>query len=790
MKKRLMAVLSMLLFFATVKPAIAAISITSPEFGVAQELTFDLELNTDSSVSCRFSTTFAKPFNEMDEVTTTGNTLHTIEGITLPAFGTEYNYFINCSSGTEASDIKLKADNTEPSILNAVAEPEKVLQSPLETTLSVKTGENTSCKYDQTFEEYDSMANFFIGSDSDKNNYKNSHEKPLTRLSDNTDYTFNVMCRDLSGRKTTLAKISFKVNTSTEPEIIDFTPKDGSYKGEENVVISITTNKNSICKYGSESPPTRESGNFNVQGTLHETTLQLDEGSHTYYFKCVFEGPKERTAQTTFTIDKTKPAVLLVDDDQKLDDAPDGYTYYTNRLKARWEAKDNESGIKDYNYSIISGSMTVVNWSTTTSDEVTARDLELQDGREYVFRVKARNNAGLWSETKESDGVRVDISLNAEQACKNEVKDGDETDVDCGGSCARKCLLKESCEITDDCSSGYCSEGKCAKGSCDDGVKNQDETDVDCGGSCEACLEGDKCKESIDCESGICAEDICISKGPCYNGVLDPKETDVDCGGVCAELKSIKCQLGKKCSGDEDCRSRTCGIDGKCAAMNDGDYDSVVDDKDNCQRAYNPKQEDTDKDGFGDSCDDDSDNDGMADEWEKSYGLNFMSPGDALLDNDGDTLSNLKESHLKTNPLMADSDRDGYDDAEEVEKGTDPNDAGSKLKKSRLLTFFAWMLLFLAIFAAIAYFYYRKLTGPVLETKREQERRASHYEPPRAVQEPKQERKYRPEPIYRPTPPERRHTTGDLDEIRRHHSSLSGEEVFERLKRHTRRRRH
>ena len=43
-------------------------------------------------------------------------------------------------------------------------------------------------------------------------------------------------------------------------------------------------------------------------------------------------------------------------------------------------------------------------------------------------------------------------------SCFNGIKDGDETNVDCGGSCA-----------------------PCA--TCDDGIKNGDEEGIDCGGS-------------------------------------------------------------------------------------------------------------------------------------------------------------------------------------------------------------------------------------------------------------------------------------------------------------------
>ena len=67
--------------------------------------------------------------------------------------------------------------------------------------------------------------------------------------------------------------------------------------------------------------------------------------------------------------------------------------------------------------------------------------------------------------------------------CINGVQDGDETGVDCGGSCT-------------------------ACPTCSDGIQNQGETGVDCGGPCTEC-------------------DLCV------NGIQDGDETGIDCGGSC-----------------------------------------------------------------------------------------------------------------------------------------------------------------------------------------------------------------------------------------------------------------
>ena len=79
--------------------------------------------------------------------------------------------------------------------------------------------------------------------------------------------------------------------------------------------------------------------------------------------------------------------------------------------------------------------------------------------------------------------------------------------------CGRLTTLCEEgrqCEGAPDCSSALCRDGVCKVVDPADGAKNGDETDVDCGGTrSPACADLKGCISSIDCKSGVCKLGVC-----------------------------------------------------------------------------------------------------------------------------------------------------------------------------------------------------------------------------------------------------------------------------------------
>ena len=148
----------------------------------------------------------------------------------------------------------------------------------------------------------------------------------------------------------------------------------------------------------------------------------------------------------------------------------------------------------------------------------------------------------------ESAVCRADVCQSA--TCTDETRNGDETDVDCGGEVCAPCEAGMVCAEASDCNSRACVDEICAGPSCVDAVLNGDETDVDCGGSCEECQDGAQCLEQVDCRER-CEDQVCTS---CQDEALNGDETDVDCGGAaCAG-----CELEQGCNEDSDCESGFC----------------------------------------------------------------------------------------------------------------------------------------------------------------------------------------------------------------------------------------
>ena len=156
-------------------------------------------------------------------------------------------------------------------------------------------------------------------------------------------------------------------------------------------------------------------------------------------------------------------------------------------------------------------------------------------------------------------------------SCNNTVADGDESDVDCGGSICAPCGDNATCADPSSCGSGMCTNGRCTSyyNDVQDGV----ETDVDCGGPAPSkCPIGSSCSENSDCETQLCDATVKVCREEtreeiCSDGGRGAAESDIDCGGLCTSI-GLKCGDGRECTTDNDCQSTLCAL-GTCVSCTD-----------------------------------------------------------------------------------------------------------------------------------------------------------------------------------------------------------------------------
>ena len=103
--------------------------------------------------------------------------------------------------------------------------------------------------------------------------------------------------------------------------------------------------------------------------------------------------------------------------------------------------------------------------------------------------------------------------------CDDSERNGDETDVDCGGRTCARCLAGGTCAMGTDCQSAICTNVVCQPPSCTDLALNGDETDLNCGGSCPPCAQGRNCSVDADCATANCTAGLCESR-TCADGIL------------------------------------------------------------------------------------------------------------------------------------------------------------------------------------------------------------------------------------------------------------------------------
>lgn len=143
------------------------------------------------------------------------------------------------------------------------------------------------------------------------------------------------------------------------------------------------------------------------------------------------------------------------------------------------------------------------------------------------------------------------------------------------GKCV-ECLVNQHCGVD-----GYCFENACKN--CDDGLKNGDETDVDCGGAhCASCAKGKSCAQNTDCATTFCTDGVCCEiacdvtcvacnlAGFIGECTFIEKYSDDPSDGIgesCLAMDGKTCSgigaclkvFGQPCAGGNECITTRCG---------------------------------------------------------------------------------------------------------------------------------------------------------------------------------------------------------------------------------------
>jgi hypothetical protein len=195
--------------------------------------------------------------------------------------------------------------------------------------------------------------------------------------------------------------------------------------------------------------------------------------------------------------------------------------------------------------------------------DATATDAAGTDGAADVAAETTAPDADATDDSPVEAASRAD----AGSTCTDGVVDGDESDVDCGGSCPgcsphKRCYVDADCSATAsgcDTASGGCfcdataTLHACVYSHCYDAKVSGDETGVDCGGStCGPCPTGMPCRNDSDCTTMACdAHSLRCVANQCSDHRLDGMESDIDCGG----LYCGPCLVGQVCLSSFDCQS-------------------------------------------------------------------------------------------------------------------------------------------------------------------------------------------------------------------------------------------
>lgn len=380
-------------------------TIVKPIYNVSNVSVYQFEFRTNEWADCRYNLGGELSFNNMLlNMSTEDNIYHntTITG--------NNRIIVKCNDSYGYTENKLvvllNVDSNKPTITEAYANPGIIVEEEndgkFETSLVVRTNKDSICRYTYYGREYEDMEGRFNGFVSYHETLIRENENGIVDFQNGETYYYNVSCMGKNELISDVLTISFRVDTSAPITVTvdDIPPSSGT-----SVMVEATTNKRSYCEIYKRG----EVLTITPKGRQHTYIItDVVPGTNIYYINCTKELNQfaQRTGEVefSFVIDRTPPTTPTVTISGDIDERT---TY--NTLIGSWHAEDPESGISQYQYSVLNSSdYVVLGWQTTAEEDVEVDSLDLINHSRYYFKVKAQNGAGIWGGNGTSDKVFVD----------------------------------------------------------------------------------------------------------------------------------------------------------------------------------------------------------------------------------------------------------------------------------------------------------------------------------------------------------------------------------------------
>ncbi len=385
-----------------------------------------LSLTTDENATCRYSTVPGTAYGSMPNTFSTTGTMSHSTSVSGLSGGNTYTFYVRCQDGASnpnTSDYSISfsvtASDTTPPALSNGAPTGALPAGTTQTTLSLTTDENATCRYSTVpGTAYGSMPNLFSTTGS------TSHSTLVTGLSGGNTYTFYVRCQDGSSNSNpTDYAISFSVTASdtTAPALSNGAPTGALPAGTTQTTLSLTSDENATCRY-STVPGTAYGSmpnTFSTTGaTSHSTQVTGLSGGNTYTFYVRCEDGSSNSNPTDYAIsfsvtasDTTAPALSNGSPTGAL---PAGTTQTTLSLTSDENATCRYSTVPGTAY----GSMPNT-FSTTGATSHSTQVTGLSGGNTYTFYVRCEDGSSNSNPTDYAISFSVTASDTTAPALSN-----------------------------------------------------------------------------------------------------------------------------------------------------------------------------------------------------------------------------------------------------------------------------------------------------------------------------------------------------------------------------------